>query len=102
MQSACKWLGATAMQTTLDWLLDSAGLTSYLRSSSSGGGGGNFTLFAPTDAAWADGIRKADIECTFEYYVTTDCDSLQGLSSATNLRQILLNHGAPSSSSMPA
>ena len=67
-----------------------AGLSGLLQNTT----GGNFTLFAPSDAAWADSIARAGVTCTYDYYVTTDCDTLQDLAIATNLRQTLLDHGA--------
>jgi hypothetical protein len=77
-------------QTTMDFLLQNAGLRGYLQNTT----GGNFTLFAPSDAAWAASIAKASLTCTYDFYVTTDCDTLQDLATATNLQQTLLDHGA--------
>ena len=65
------------------------GLSSLLQNTT----GGNYTVFAPSDAAWAGSIAKGGITCTYDYYVTTDCDTLRDLATATNLQQTLLNHG---------
>ena len=75
-------------QTTLDVLLDHAGLRDYLRSSRD-----NYTLFAPHDAAWTAALFKESLDCTSDFYVTSPCSSIQDVLSATNLRQILLSHG---------
>ncbi|BDA44986.1 Glutamyl-tRNA(Gln) amidotransferase subunit A [Coccomyxa sp. Obi] len=73
--------------TTLDILLDHAGLRDNLRSSRD-----NYTLFAPHDAAWDAAFYKESLDCTADFYVTSPCSSIQDMLSATNLRQILLNH----------
>lgn len=76
------------VQTTLDTLLDRAGLRDYLRSLRD-----NYTLFAPQNTAWDAAFYTESLDCTADYYVTAACDSQDDLQSATNLKEILLNHG---------
>lgn len=76
------------VQTTLDALLNHAGLGDYLKSFRD-----NYTLFAPQNAAWDAAFYKESLDCTTDYYVTSTCDSMEDLLTATNLKDILLNHG---------
>ena len=79
-----------AVQTILDALLDSAGLKEFLRSSD-----GNYTILAPQNSAWSQALSQETMDCTTDFYITSECDNFQDLLTATNLRDILLSHSAP-------
>ena len=76
------------MQTFLDALLDSTGLKDTLGSSN-----GNYTILAPENSAWSQALTQGTLDCTADYYITRECDDIQDLLTATNLRDILLSHG---------
>ena len=78
-----------AVQTILDALLDSAGLKEFLRSSD-----GNYTILAPQNSAWSQALSLETLDCTTDYYITSECDDFQDLLTATNLKDILLSHSA--------
>ncbi|CAK0784217.1 hypothetical protein CVIRNUC_007421 [Coccomyxa viridis] len=73
--------------TILDALLDSAGLKEFLRSSD-----GNYTILAPQNSAWSQALSLETLDCTTDYYITSECDDFQDLLTATNLKDILLSH----------
>ncbi len=75
-------------QTTLDVFLDRAGLREYLKSLRE-----NYTLFAPQNIAWDAAFYKENLDCTTDFYVTSACTSKEDLMTATNLRELLMNHG---------
>jgi uncharacterized surface protein with fasciclin (FAS1) repeats len=76
------------VQTFLDALLDSTGLKDTLGSSN-----GNYTILAPENSAWSQALTQGTLDCTADYYITRECDDIQDLLTATNLRDILLSHG---------
>ncbi len=76
------------LQTFLDALLDSTGLKDTLGSSD-----GNYTILAPENSAWSGALMQDTLDCTADYYITSECDDIQDLLTATNLRDILLSHG---------
>ena len=76
------------MQTFLDALLDSTGLKDTLGSTD-----GNYTILAPENSAWSEAFTQDTLDCTADYYITSECDEIQDLLTATNLGDILLSHG---------
>ena len=80
--SAC-----TAVQTFFDALLESTGLKDTLRN-----GGGNYTILAPHNSAWSQALVQNTLDCTTDFYITSECNNIQDLLTATNLKDILLSH----------
>lgn len=80
-------LDATVMQTIFDALLESTGLKDTLRSSD-----GNYTILAPQNSAWSQALMQNTLDCTTDFYISSECDDIQDLLTATNLKDILLSH----------
>ena len=77
-----------AVQTFFDALLESTGLKDTLRSNDD-----NYTILAPHNSAWSQALSQSTLDCTTDYYITSECDEIQDLLTATNLKDILLSHG---------
>ncbi len=81
----------TAAQTFFDALLESTGLKDTLRN-----GDGNYTILAPHNSAWSQALIQNTLDCTTDFYITSECNDIQNLLTATNLKDILLSHSETS------
>ncbi|CAL5229954.1 g13383 [Coccomyxa viridis] len=73
--------------TFFDALLESTGLKDTLRN-----GDGNYTILAPHNGAWSQALIQNTLDCTTDFYITSECNDIQNLLTATNLKDILLSH----------
>ena len=81
----------TAAQTFFDALLESTGLKDTLKN-----GDGNYTILAPHNSAWSQALTQNTLDCTADFYITSECNDIQDLLTATNLKDILLGHSEAS------
>ena len=92
LHPACmRLMHCTAVQTFFDALLESTGLKDTLRN-----GDGNYTILAPHNSAWSQALIQNTLDCTTDFYITSECNDIQDLLTATNLKDILLGHSEAS------